>query len=429
MPSAPSRASAPNVLLITIDTLRADHCTTAGYSRDTTPRLQRLARSGVSFERAYAPMANTLPSHATLFTSLSPLVHGVVQNGIPLPETYVTTAESFAARGYATAAFVGAFPLARRFGLDQGFSTYDDELSPTTPPNRPPTWRGFELGGAFERRADEVRNRAGTWMERHRWSRFFLWAHFFDPHRPYEPRASARGLWWRLRALGLERHLAREIRKYDEEILFVDSQVGALLDTLARLELERDTVVVVTADHGEGLNERGYLGHGRTMFEEEVRVPLVISAPGRVPEGLRVAQPVQLADVAPTLHELAGIAPLPGAQGLSLLGLLGPRPAWTDGRPIHLLRRPSAQGAGPGSLGQAVRSGRFKLIDDGSDPARLFDLESDPGETRDVAPAKPDVAERLSRLLRGASAGIGPRRPAQIPDDVWERLQALGYTR
>ncbi|MGH7898499.1 MAG: sulfatase-like hydrolase/transferase, partial [Candidatus Binatia bacterium] len=227
------RPRRPNILLVTIDTLRADHCSTYGYARPTTPRLSELAASGVRFEVAYAPMATTGPSHGTMFTSLLPRSHGVLKNGLTLSDRPPTLAAALLAAGYRTAAVVSSYAVHRRFGLGRGFLTYDDDFTGARPSlTHKVFWEGHEVPGPFDRRADETRAKAVDWLERQGYLEarrsalppFFLWVHFFDPHSPYDPPEPHRGR-FALPSRDVA-ELDREIAAYDGEAHFADEEMG-----------------------------------------------------------------------------------------------------------------------------------------------------------------------------------------------------------
>jgi len=298
-------ASGFNVLLVTLDTVRADALGCYGDAKARTPVLDRLARTGVRFERALAPAPITLPSHATLMTGLDPLSHGVRNNGtFRLAAEHLTLAERLTAQGYATGAVVSAFVLDARFGVDQGFATYDDELHLDSAAPREGMFR--------ERRANKVTDRAREWLTAHERTSpgkpFFLWTHYFDAHYPYE--APPQFLPPGVSNDPAQPYSAERVRaQYLAEVAFVDAELGRLLDALGPERLAR-TLVVVTADHGESLGAHGEHTHSRLIYDGVMRVPLIVSSPALFPTPLHVTtRVVGLVDVAPTLLELLGIAP------------------------------------------------------------------------------------------------------------------------
>ncbi len=283
---APLRYAGANVLLVSIDTLRADHLGAYGYAEAETPRLDQIAREGIRFAQVVSPMPLTLPAHTSLMTAVPTSVHGIRDNGaFELSAETSTLAEQLRAAGYQNGAFVGSFVLHSRWGLSRGFAHYDDR---------------FEYGvaggvpGQVERPAEAVVDAALSWLTEPREAPFFSWVHLFDPHSPYaapEPYGS--------------RYIDRP---YDGEIAYTDAQVGRLLDGIDAAGLLDNTIVVVTADHGEGLGEHGEPGHGLFLYDTTVLVPLIIRLPDRLLAGREVAEQVRLIDIAPTLVELTGAA-------------------------------------------------------------------------------------------------------------------------
>jgi choline-sulfatase len=391
------------VLLITIDTLRADHVGCYGYRCARTPNMDRLASEGVLFEQVGAQVPVTLPSHATILTGLTPATHGVHNNStFSLSDTVQTLAEMLGRRGYQTGAVLGAYVLAGQFGLRQGFSSYDDEFSEVD---------GVASGASFaERPASEVARRGVEWLRGHTGEPFFLWLHFFDPHRPYDPPGRYAKVFGEC--------------PYDGEVAYVDEEIGRVLAHLAAEELDATTLVVVTSDHGEGLGEHDEESHSHFLYESTMRVPFIIRCPGTLPAGVRVAGVVRTVDIAPTV--------------LGFLGL--PSPEWMEGRDVSV----TAGGERSGdmvSMGEtlvplydfgfsplvSVRTDRWKYV--ASPRAELYDLIDDPAETLNVVGAHPAVAESLSvlagryadRMLGGGTDGV------MLSEEQRDRLAALGY--
>lgn len=410
-------AERPNVLLITLDTVRADHLSMEGYDRPTAPILAGLARAGFRFERAYSPMPATGPAHSTLMTGRFPRDHGVLRNGVPLPASAETLAERLRDAGYRTAAVVSGYPLVARFGLDQGFSAYEDDFPAETASIPRGRWEGQAMAGAYDRRGDATAERALAQLRTLAEARrpFFLFVHFFDAHHPYAPPRPYAD------AFASER--PDEVDDYDGEIAFADAQIGRLLDALRAAGALERTLVVVTSDHGEGLGDHGVARHGSVVYDEALRVPLLFSWPGRLAHGTSAAG-VSLADVAPTVLELAGLEARAarGDDGLSLAPLLRGAGGFPARRlPLeaeHSLRRTQ----------RAATDGRLKLVENpaGTSPRRaLFDLAVDPHELSDVLAQRAADAARLE----GALPPPPDRIPSVLhlePEDT-EALRALGY--
>jgi arylsulfatase A-like enzyme len=426
----------PNLVLISLDTTRRDHCSVYGYERETTPQLEKFAAEGVRFALAYAPSATTAPSHATLFTSLYPITHRVVKNGRVLTPAYVTLAERLREAGWVTAGVVSSYVLDARFGLAQGFDTWDDDFDPTTATVRNEAWEGGDRVEVFDRRADATTAHALAWLDgpRERTRPFFLFVHYFDPHAPYLPPAALARSFPPADAPG--DGLRAQTARYDAEIAFTDEQLGVLFDGLAERGLARNTLVVITADHGEGLMQHGHLMHGAQIYEEQVRVPLLLRWPERLPAGRVIDGPVSLIDLAPTLLELMGApAPEGGAlQGHSLVPALEGRAPVDPARPIFLFRQHYQRGFDSGTpvAGEqyGIRLGDWKLISGPDEGTRLlFDVARDPRERRNLAAEQPERAAELESRLAGwrAEHGRAETAPEAVSEADLERLRALGY--
>lgn len=390
----------PNVVLITIDTLRADHVGAYGDRDAATPVLDELAARGVRFVHAVAHVPLTLPSHASLLTGLTPLAHGVRNNsGSLLGPTIPTLAEQFRAAGYRTAAFVSGFPLHRRFGLARGFDVYDDRFLRSDDPTRAPY---------DERRADRTLAAAIAWVRQSQEQGtrpFLVWIHFFDPHAPYEPPEPYRTRF--------------SDRPYDGEIAFVDEQIGRLLDSGL---LGRNTIVAVTSDHGEGLGEHGEPTHGVFIYESTIRVPLVFAGPG-IPARADAASLARIIDIAPTLLDLAGLPPFKSTEGRSLRRAIEGRTAASD-EPAYMESLYARLSFGWAPL-HGVRDRMWTYVD--APTPELFDLTSDPGEQHNLARERPADSARLARMVRAAVSKAPTAAQASTPADVAERLRSLGY--
>ena len=424
----------PNVVLITLDTTRADHLSAYGYERQTSPVLDTLAAEGAKFELAFAPISTTGPSHSTMFTALYPLTHRVIKNGIPLADAQVTLAEILNSRGYQTAAIIGSFVLTERFGFSQGFEFFDDEFAAEHASIRGSEWEGHTYEGGFDRRANETTRRAIDWLEQTRQAErpFFLFVHYFDPHAPYSPPPEFRNHFGSTGRKGNERLIAL----YDEEIAFTDREIGLLLDSLSRLQLSDKTVVVVTADHGEGLGDHNHDGHGVNIFDEAVRVPLLIRWPKHIEAGLRFEEPVEFVDLLPTLLDLTGTDGVGArSQGRSLANALLGQETLRSDHPVFLHRRHFE----PGRVGNfevagekfAVRKDNWKLILGKSEKtAELYNLGTDPSEERNLYEDEPEKVQELTALLNEWSKSMSTDIAVELElsDEDRAGLEALGYT-
>jgi choline-sulfatase len=392
----------PNLVLVTLDTVRADHLGCYGDRQAITPTLDRLAAEGVRFTNASSAVPLTLPSHTTVLTGLLPLHHGLRNNGAGALRAGTATLATLLSRaGYRTGAFVGAFVLDHRFGLKPGFEVYDDEIE--RDPNA-----GFTLEA--ERPGREVMDRALAWLETDDARPFFLWVHLYDAHAPYTPPPA-----WAARHPG---------RPYDGEISEVDEQVGRLLAALRRRGVDGRTVVAVAADHGEGLGDHGELTHGLLLYEPTLHVPLLLRAPWGL-KARTVNGPVSLVDLAPTLAGLLGQAfagPLDG-RDLSRTLLAGGEPA--DAEVYAETRYPATFGWSPLA---ALRRRDLKYIS--SSRPELYDLRQDPKESANLltAPAASETssrgfARRLAAIEATALKGAVPAADAETR----AKLASLGY--
>ncbi|MEN8183510.1 MAG: sulfatase-like hydrolase/transferase [Myxococcota bacterium] len=386
------------VVLVSIDTLRADHVGCYGARRAHTPTLDALAREGVRFETAISPTPITLPSHTTLLTGLEPPRHGVRHNGIfRLADDIPTLAERFQEAGFATAAFLGTVVLDRQHGLDRGFDVYDDQMS----------LRVAAQFGHSERTADQVTDAALAWLSSAP-PRFFLWVHLYDPHGNYDPPPGFAA--------------AFPADPYAGEIAFTDAELGRFLAALHHRFPDGGTAVLVTSDHGESRGEHGEISHSLTIYDATQRVPLLLRAPG-LPAGHVVAEPVGLVDVAPTLLGLAGLAPLPETQGMDLRDLVEGRS--TGDRALYVETLAPQFDFGWSAL-LGLRSETFKYVR--APRPELYDISGDPHELRNLADAQPDRVAQLDSQL--AERLARPRQAASRLEPGAERrgqLEALGY--
>jgi arylsulfatase A-like enzyme/cytochrome c-type biogenesis protein CcmH/NrfG len=398
-------AGPPNVLLVTIDTLRADRLGSYGYAAAQTPVLDALAARGTRFARATTVVPLTLPAHSSLLTGTWPAHHGVRDNGgFYLEPSHVTLAEALEARGYRTGGFVAAFVLDGRWGIGQGFDLFFDDfdLSKAQQP-------GMD---AIQRRGSDVIDRALAWLGEDRRTPFFAWVHLYDPHTPYEAPRDIRTRFPRTMSGG-----------YDAEIAYADLQLGRLFGALEEDGRLDDTFVVVVGDHGESLGEHKEQTHGFFVYEATTRIPFIMAGPG-VPSRV-VEDQVRIVDVMPTILSLAGAQPVAAVQGQDLSPVFG-------GTRLELLAYSESfyprYHYGWSEL-TAVSDGRYKFI---LAPRReLYDHQSDPAETRNLAAENPGRADALQRaltdLVASSTRAEAARGPRPIDRDVEERLRALGY--
>lgn len=439
----------PHVILISVDTLRADHLGCYGYARDTSPNIDRLAEKSIRFENAYAQASWTLPSHMSIMTSQYPHVHGVEQQGQALPESATTLAETLSDAGYRTAAMISWVFVGEKYGFAQGFDQFT-ELVP------PPELVDSGTSAAFK--AEQVTDHAIEWLSGGHDKPFFLFLHYFDPHINYdapEPYTTMfdpdydgpakgdfdwitpyiKGLHHNPRRVGM-RDLKHLKALYDGEIRYTDAHLGRLFDALDQSVGLDNCLIVLTSDHGEELDEHGSLeGHQWTLYDEVVHVPLIVHPPGGFDGGAVVKTPAESIDIATTILGWLKIPLPPSFQGDDF---------------SRLLSDPAMQTAAGFAYGeisrfnrkQYVRGGGFKLIhtDDIGLNGRgvpvnpgfeMFNTRNDPQELRNIFDPKWPLAQRLVRELEARAASFAGEpstpSPAELSRGDQERLRSLGY--
>jgi len=402
----PHAQSRPNILLITLDTTRADRMGFLGSTRGTTPSLDAIARESVVFTRAFAQAPITPVSHATILTGLYPGAHRVTDFGLPLPAAVPYLPAVLHDAGYHTGAFTGALVLDPAAGLapgfDRGFDRYDAGFRIKRPAdNRYQT---------VERRGDEVMRRALSWIEDTA-PPFFAWIHLYDPHEPYDPPGDLRDRFAKA--------------PYDGEIAAVDRVVGSLVTALRGRSQLDSTVLAVAADHGEALGDHGENTHGVFLYDETLHVPFLLRLPGKASAGTRVTTRVRLVDLAPTLLQASSLAIPATMQGESLLPLL--KNTGAEDRPVYAETDYPRRAFGWSPLA-SWRADRFLFV---RAPRReLYDLVADPGESRNLAETRDRVAAAIdAELEQFIRRTVGAAGPSSGPIDpaVAERLAALGY--
>jgi arylsulfatase A-like enzyme len=444
-------AARPNVLLVTLDTTRPDRLGCYGYTRAATPNLDRFAETASLYERAYSTSSWTLPSHASLFTGLLPMQHGAQTTpkgaarqlgyGVrPLAESFTTLAETLGAAGYRTAGVVGGPALSRELGIAQGFERYDDALDGP----------GEKLTG---KRAEAVADRAIAYVESFGDAPYFLFVNFFDPHAPYRPpppydrglaaedsASQAELLRELLRQLDAhaapvppdrlgtrERQVLDALRAgYDAEIHYMDHHLGRLLDAVARSARAAETLIVITGDHGESFGEHYFISHGAHLYEDNVRVPLVVRPAGAASPS-RVREPVQNHRLFASILEAVGL-PLPA--GVALRGLAAP-----GGAIVTEVGRSDANVRLFGAVFdrdlRAIYAPPWKLIEASPGLPELFDIARDSEELVDLATRSADVggplAERLDEIVRLHPPLYDATERALLDQDTEDALRALGY--
>lgn len=391
------RFPAAPIVLVSIDTLRADHLPVYGYRGGSTPAIDRLAASGIVFDDAYSQAPLTLPSHASLLSGRLPIHHGVRDNiGYAVAAGERTLAGRLQASGYATGGAISSYVLRRQTGINRGFDFYDDSV---------------EVAGTGESLSESQRDGRLTvdalagWIEAQPNRPLFAFLHLYEPHAPYTPPPS---------------HVMAQ--PYDGEIAYADELVGRLIDRLTARGLFDRSIVAIVSDHGEGLGDHGEAEHGLLLYREALHVPLIVRLPGGQRGGTRVTGAVGLVDVAPTLLDLVGAA-IDGLDGQSLVSALASRRA-ADRTVFSETLYPRLH-FGWSDLASAV-DGRYHYIR--APRPELYDMTADPAERDNVAAGKATVAASLSSWLDRTTSGSTIAPPAAADADARERLRALGYT-
>lgn len=409
------------VLLVLVDTLRADHVGVYG-GPVATPEMDRLARDGIWIERAFTPTPTTGPAHASLFTGLHPWRHGVLDNAVALPGGTATLAEGARAAGFATAAFVSSYILDPRFAFDRGFDTYVFE------PDQPFRYKG-RRHDAFYAAGGATTDRALAWIAAHADEPFFVFVHYFDPHAPYEPPAGFAPQDTQPVDLTGKRvpstladaaELASAIRRYRGEVAYVDREIGRLVAELRRLGRIDETAIVVTADHGEGLGDHGHLAHGANLFDELVRVPMIARGPS-VRGGRRLEGEAQLEDLKPTLLAWIAMEAEGAIDGIDLL------PWWRGERPDSPRREAMGRRQVYRGLPHLfyVARGDERWIGRGAGGGRRYDLATD--ARAEGGTATTELPASLADELSSSAATEARVRPDDLSDETRAALEALGY--
>jgi arylsulfatase A-like enzyme/Tfp pilus assembly protein PilF len=415
----PSRAVPPNIILITLDTTRADRMGFLGFQRGLTPNLDALAKQSVVFTRAYAQVPLTTPSHAALLTGTYPQFSHLEDLGAPLGKDLPYLPDLLHHHGYHTAAFIGAYildPAASAPGFQRGFDVYDANFHQRKP--------GEDRYKSVERRAEDVANRALGWLSRHQQRPFFIWLHFYDAHDPYDPPEP------------FKTHYASA--PYDGEIAYTDSIVGSVVEVLRKHGLYQNSVIAIAADHGEAFGEHGEERHGMFLYDETIHVPLLLKLPAERLGGKRVEERVALAEVAPTLLEAAGVSAPGTMQAHSLFPLIDAAKiidvakSATGGegkalqRPVYSETNYAHRAFGWSEL-RSWRTGKYLYVQ--APKQELYDQSSDPDAVKNLAPAAKAIADTLESQLADFQQKTSSSRTDQTKVDPTqaEKLRALGY--
>jgi arylsulfatase A-like enzyme/Tfp pilus assembly protein PilF len=416
--SAPlPKVKPPNIILITLDTTRADRMGFLGSQRGLTPNLDALATQSVVFTRAYAQVPLTTPSHAALLTGTYPQFSHIEDLGAPLAIDLPYLPDVLHKHGYHTAAFLGAYildPAASAPGFQRGFDIYDASFHQRKP--------GEDRYKSIERRAEDVANRALGWLSRHQQRPFFIWLHFYDAHDPYDPPEPFKS------------HYSSE--PYDGEIAYTDSIVGSFVEVLRKHGLYENSVIAIAADHGEAFGEHGEERHGMFLYDETIHVPLLLKLPAGRLAGKRFEARAALAEVAPTLLEAAGISAPAAMQAHSLFPLMNSAPGGanlpageqrtTPERPIYSETNYAHRAFGWSEL-RSWRTGKYLYVQ--APKRELYDQSGDPATLKNLASADKAVADTLESQLAGFHQETSSVRtePTKLDPTQAEKLRALGY--
>ncbi len=420
----PGGAPKDNVVLIIIDTIRPDRLGCYGYHAPTSPNIDRFAQECMVFEDAVTCSPLTLPSVSAMLTSTYPVFNNVRYNGIFfLGNSSITLAEILKKEGYKTAAFIGGFPLDSQFGVDQGFDIYDDDFSNSREKRRH-GWIGHSVED-FERTAEEVNQKAIAWLNAVKDERFFLVVHYFDPHLPYAPPSPYREAF---------------TDPYNGEVAYTDEHVGRLLDTLEKLGLKRNTLIILTGDHGESLGTHNEITHGEFIYDTTVLIPLMLYHHERIPAGRRIDTMVKSIDIMPTILDFLDIPKSPHTQGRSLLpasgGTLEETPILLEAT-LHYYESENL-GHEPIMI-TGLRTREWKLVHATVEKkggfswtAELYDVANEPSELTDLKNRNQatfaHLLSEMNSLIKTSSAdGLPKDNYLQIDEESREKLKALGY--
>jgi arylsulfatase A-like enzyme/Tfp pilus assembly protein PilF len=391
-----------NVVLITIDTLRADHLPAYGYTHISTPALDRLAKESLVFEDAFAHVPMTLPSHSSILTGKLPISHGVEDNaGFVLDPKATTLAEILKKNGYETAAFISAFVLDSRFGLNQGFDLYSDSFDLT---------QGPLDNSEVSRRADATEAEVDTWLRKRGGQKFFLWVHYYDPHDPYDPPEPY--------------HTQYKTAPYDGEIAYTDHVMSKLISDLEKSKSMDRTLVVLTGDHGESLGEHMERTHSLFIYNATLHVPLMIRLPGV--KARRINGVVRHIDIAPTILEWLGFVPPAEMEGKSLIPLIQGKEK--SGRTSYSESMFPELHYGWSPL-KSLTTNEYRFVE--APTPELYDRKTDPNDTKNIYHDRQSIAESLRKQLQQIiqSASTSGSSSRKTPDaETAEKLRALGYT-
>lgn len=426
-----------NVLLITADTLRADHLSCYGYPLPISPNIDKLGNEGTLFLSARTPIPTTSPAHASIMTSLYPHNHKVVINLAPIDKNIKTLAEILQENGYKTAAIVSAWPLKKgRTGLEKGFHFYDDAFQKS--------YNAFQA----EQLANKATDKALKWLFQNKREKFFLWVHYFDPHHPYREHSKLNNLSIKLKDKSEKQRMGKRektIYKYDREIAFMDFHIGRLLNALKEWQLDSETFIIFAADHGESLGEHNYSGHGKYLYEPSLHIPLIMKGQKIIPEGKVIKDEVSLLDIMPTILDLIDIPNNLSLSGSSLVPTIMDNKKANNNTTYFMAYKTNLSNfpiLGKLKRGHFAKSfpDRISLLKDEvkfiysakNDKLELYNLKKDVSEEanlamRDIKLAKKLKSELILWFNRTKSSGLMKNRYILLNEEDIEKLKSLGY--
>jgi arylsulfatase A-like enzyme len=442
---------AMNVVLITIDTLRANHLEHLGYRKPTSPLTRELAGAAVVFREAVAQYPLTTPSHASILTGRYVRSHGATANAVPIHGSAVLLSEVLKSHGYSTAAFVTSPIIGEKYGFSRGYDYFVERNSGDFSKSSLSDWMGqlriLRVWWRFKG-LNRTTVAAERWLLGNPDAPFFLWLHYITPHSPYSPPFSYERRWDTYRSKvvpsiqGLGQINSGEVEPtaedidhivalYDAEIEFTENMLTTLIDALDRMGVRENTLIVFTADHGESLYDRSfYFGHGKKLYDEEILVPLFFYCPGHLPEGRTIDEQVETIHIAPTILDFLGLPPEQSFQGMSLMNIIDPGSRDTGGpHVLHPLEEKPAFSINHNGRMVRFHGWKYIEIDDELGTEELYDLTNDPGETKNVVFTDTGKAAELRALLRSWNSSVPVVRSEsyELDAESLRALRALGY--
>jgi arylsulfatase A-like enzyme len=421
----------PNILLITIDTLRSDYLGCYGNPVVKTPHIDQVAKEGVLFSQAITHIPITGPSHTSLMTSLLPRTHEVKINGIPYQKENITLAELMRSHGYRTAAFVSAYPLkSYNSGLHRGFDMYNDSFSYLDSHEALLLVQFFNhlglLYGGLEQRAEETNKKALRWLEDNYGKPFFLWIHYFDPHYPYDPLPPYDTFYQDKK--GITKN-DRQKALYAGEISYTDEHIGKLINQLKKLKVLDDTLLIITADHGEGLGEHDYYyDHSEYLYEPLIKIPLIMRYPPLLPKNKIIEKQVQIIDIMPTVISIAGIHTNHQLFGRNLLSLMNENFVELKALTYALVETFEPEASTDRT---AIRTNEWKLIVNSEGQEEFYNLIDDPDELVNLNNKESVIKQEFNEKLRGIISSIPQSEDNVTASDIdqerLKKLKSLGY--